>query len=291
MSVLAVIVTFNPKPEQLLGLIQAIEKSVNRILIIDNCSQTPLPTLIHSQKIDLIFNENNMGVGHAYNQAIARALNYEEEFIIFFDQDSEPDVYLIKHILGVYMEQITNGNKVAAIGPSYYENNSGHASVFKKRGWVRMVTIETNNTVIEVDHLISSGTMIYLNALKEIGIFEEHLFVDYVDTEWCIRAKNAGFQLLGCKSAIMNHTIGLSSINFFNRKTVVCEPIRVYYKARNAVWLARSQRISLNWRVILISLTIKLFVINVLLPSNKFTRIGFFIRGVFDGIANRMGKY
>ncbi|RYY74751.1 MAG: glycosyltransferase family 2 protein [Gammaproteobacteria bacterium] len=291
MTCIAVIVTFNPKPGQLSSLIRAIETSVSKILIVDNGSKIFKPTSSFSNKLDFITNELNMGVGYAYNQGIEYALKCNAQFLILFDQDSEPMDGLIDELSCTYLEQIAKGNKIAAIGPSYYESNLGCVSSFLKKGLFRMVSVDTIDAFTEVDHLISSGTMIHLTSLQEVGFFEDSLFVDYVDTEWCIRANVAGFKLLGCKNAFMNHTIGLEGVTFFNQKINMCEPIRVYYKARNATWLIRSKHVSFNWKIILVNLIIKLFIMNVVLASRKLDRVNFFIKGVYHGLLNQMGRY
>jgi rhamnosyltransferase len=42
-------------------------------------------------------------------------------------------------------------------------------------------------------------------VLDVVGGMNDSLFIDYVDIEWCLRAKNLGYEILGCYRALMNH--------------------------------------------------------------------------------------
>src|SRR5690606_36905073 len=90
---------------------------------------------------------------------------------------------------------------------------------------------------VDVDHLISSGCLISLDAIEKIGTFEESLFIDYVDTEWCWRARRKGFRLLGVGSAHMKHNLGDDEFIAFGQPRTLHAPFRLYYQMRNRYWM------------------------------------------------------
>jgi len=65
-----------------------------------------------------------------------------------------------------------------------------------------------------------------------VGLMDEDLFIDHVDSEWCFRAKAKGFQLFGVGGAAMTHALGerRKEIWFLRRRIVTLhKPFRYYY--------------------------------------------------------------
>lgn len=58
--------------------------------------------------------------------------------------------------------------------------------------------------------LISSGSLIPVDALVEVGMNNSSLFIDLVDFEWCYRAKYAGYHVLMTSNVTMKHNVGLT---------------------------------------------------------------------------------
>ena len=52
------------------------------------------------------------------------------------------------------------------------------------------------------DYIISSGTLIHVDAFKAVGLMMEELFIDYVDLEWGLRAKKMGYHCF-----VANHVV------------------------------------------------------------------------------------
>ena len=93
------------------------------------------------------------------------------------------------------------------------------------------------DAVVNVDFLLSSGSLLPLSALANIGLMDESLFIDHVDTEWCFRAKAHGFQLFGVCDAVMTHALGerRKEIWFLRQRVVPFhKPFRYYYMFRNS---------------------------------------------------------
>ena len=102
---------------------------------------------------------------------------------------------------------------------------------------------------MEVDHLSSSGCLIAMDALAEVGGMEDRLFIDYVDTEWCLRAIYKGYSLFGVGSACMQHDLGDAFVNLFSRTVPVHSSLRYYYLIRNGLWLLRQPWVSSAWKI------------------------------------------
>jgi GT2 family glycosyltransferase len=86
--------------------------------------------------------------------------------------------------------------------------------------------------------------------ILKIGLFDERFFLNYEETDWCKRARNAGFSVLMAKRAKVEHS-GSGSMGGLS------SPISTYFLVRNALLYAEmhngrkgvteSLRISLGW--------------------------------------------
>src|SRR5437016_4565785 len=58
----------------------------------------------------------------------------------------------------------------------------------------------------ETEHLITSGSIINLAA--RTGGFDEHLFIDMVDIEYCYKSIAAGYKIIQFKNILLEHRLG-----------------------------------------------------------------------------------
>ena len=56
--------------------------------------------------------------------------------------------------------------------------------------------------------LITSGSLINTSIFSEIGGYNEKLFIDEVDHEYCYRIKMLGYSVLQLENILLNHTLG-----------------------------------------------------------------------------------
>jgi rhamnosyltransferase len=77
-------------------------------------------------------------------------------------------------------------------------------------------------------------------------------FIDHVDTEWCLRARAAGYRLLVVPEARLHHRLGESVKRlpiFGRRKIFYHTPLRDYYMFRNTLLMLRDVPMPVTWRV------------------------------------------
>jgi len=65
--------------------------------------------------------------------------------------------------------------------------------------------------------LLASGSLIRANALLSVGEMRESFFIDYVDTDWCLRAVSSGWRLLVSHQAVLTHRLGAAQRHDVNR--------------------------------------------------------------------------
>jgi len=290
-NISAVIVTYNPEYKTLTKLINVASKQVSTVIVVDNSSSKLVINCLHKLLpingiiIDKGFNS---GVAEALNTGISEANKISSSYVILFDQDSIPEEHMIEEL----MREITSGVNVAAVGPKYFDTKGEHASPFVKLNGYSLKRISCNyHDVVKVDHLISSGCLISMEALNNIGSMEEQLFIDYVDTEWCLRAMHKGYFLLGVGSAHMQHDLGDGVVHLFGRILTVHSPLRYYYLIRNGIWLLRQPWISNQWRIMDARRLFIIYIINSFFVGKKFENWKMMTQGIWDGLNGKMGSY
>ena len=105
--------------------------------------------------------------------------------------------------------------------------------------------------VVEVDGLNSSGTLISIEAYQKTGGFDEGLFIDHVETDWCFRARDSGYRLFATTQARLTHYMG-DDVCFYwffgKRRMPYRSPARHYYIVRNSLLLQKRDYVPLAWK-------------------------------------------
>ncbi|MCE3269385.1 MAG: gt2D [Burkholderiales bacterium] len=292
-SVFGVIVTYHPNVGHLEKLIMVLLHQVDRLLIIDNHSQDFSPTDLvpQSPKVEFILNTHNVGLATAYNQACETAKAQGFSHIILFDQDSLPAMNMVQVLYAEICKYNSKELVVAAVGSKYRDIKGQAISPFVRIKGYHLERVDCNeNEVVDVDHLISSGSLIDLRALERIGYFTDQLFIDYVDTEWCLRARRHGLRILGVGNAFMDHSIGEEFLNVMGRKLPMHTPLRLQYQFRNQVWLIKQPWVGWRWRIIDSIRCIKLIVVYIFFAPKKLSNLKAIAKGIFQGTTDKMGK-
>lgn len=86
---------------------------------------------------------------------------------------------------------------------------------------------------VPADSLSGAALLIRLDALDAVGPFDEQFFHSFEDTDWCLRARRAGFGLVVVQGARVRHAGG---------STLGASPDRLYYAARNHLRAAERLR-------------------------------------------------
>lgn len=87
--------------------------------------------------------------------------------------------------------------------------------------------------------------MIPIEVIDKVGGMNDDMFIDGVDFEWCLRARNYGYKILQCTSAKLIHELG----NGNSDKVLSHSPNREYYIVRNSFKMSRMKHIPCLHRV------------------------------------------
>ncbi|MEQ6292384.1 glycosyltransferase family 2 protein [Vogesella sp. GCM10023246] len=297
MQCTAILVTYLPDAYQLKLTIDSLTKNKLEIVIIDN---TPIKKInntsyqLHSSTsgINYICLEENYGIAKAQNIGIQLALKNHTDYILLSDQDTVYPSNFFLEMLSELKELQARGEKVAAIGPAYYDENKPDTPpsfVKYKNGELHQISLKSG--AIEVSQLIASGTLIPTEAINQVGLMNPDLFIDWVDMEWCWRAINAGFSIYGTFNVTINHQLGDCSRKIGKKIVTIHSPFRNYFIVRNGLHLALRGVLldKIQHQRHLIKKVLLYFFGMALLSDNKITDIKMMTRGITDAIRGRLG--
>lgn len=284
--------TYQPNLEVLSQLLIALVPQVTSVVIVNNSTHCDLAAWAKKgdmSAIELLQLGKNLGIAAAQNTGIHWARNRQAEFVLLMDQDSIPALDMVSKLVSAISKQPSP----AAVGPRYLDkrHDNSESPFVRIRGLkFERCICETKDSVIPVDFLISSGSLIPMTVLDKIGGMREDLFIDYVDTEWVWRAFHNGFKSFGICAAHMNHSLGDRPAKFLGKSVSLRSPLRHYYLFRNAVLLYKEPWIPLNfkladaWR-----LGIK-YVLYLLLATPRLEHFKMMNLGLWHGLIGKTGK-
>jgi len=146
----------------------------------------------------------------------------------------------------------------------------------------------------EVESVITSGCLLSLRAYAAIGPFRDDFFIDYVDTEFCFRARAAGFRIIESRAPLMSHSVGAATFHtVLGSKTWTTNHSaeRRYYIARNNTVMLREYaglgRGHWLWKSI--TRTFRLTKRIALFETDKVSKIAAAWQGWRDALRGRMG--
>lgn len=287
-NICAVIVTYNIG-ESLHRSVNAINHQVGHILIVDNGSseatRQALDKLAVSDSISLIFNEGNEGLAHAFNQAVQWARSRGFHWILMLDHDSEATPGMVDGLVRGYEALDRAGiRNVAIMAGSPFDLNSQEHLYDPPR--------ENGGLPVSEDEVISSGSLIALRVFDVVGMFNEDLFIYYVDIDFCKRLKGAGFGVYICPEAVFLHKEGAKKRHKFlwiDRYYDHYGKTARYYITRNTIYLFRHFRLSRDYIHMLI---VRFWVDHlniVLFDEERFSVLWFSLRGLIDGLRGKFG--
>jgi rhamnosyltransferase len=282
-------------------LLTRLAPQVDAIVLVDNSPEHDphLQNQARSAYHHLIYVAlpHNPGTAGALNQAWTLALAQGAQALISFDQDSLPGEDTVIQLRNALLETLSDRPPWAALGPVWHDAVSGQAMriLTPISGWLRryhaVPAVQTSaEPPIEVDHLISSGCITSAQAYQTVGPYNETLFLDYVDIEWCLRARALGLRLGVYANSRIQHSIGDHALRLGSRMLAVHSPMRSYCLLRNHLLLWRQSSVSKIWLVNdAIRVFSRLLALLVVAPQ-RIKRIQYLIRALTHAVHNRGGN-
>lgn len=224
-----VVIIYNPLRD-IPDNINSYLAQVDELIIFDNTPKKPdwLSDFVNTNnKIKYVGFQKNMGVSYALNYAAKYFSESGFDYLLTMDQDSIVPQDMVQKLLKV-IEKDESIGIVTPIHGNKYNTNAVQENKLQKLSVAK-----------------TSGNLLSLAAFQKTGVFNEDLFIDYVDIEYCMRLNITGYKVIQCNSVILEHNEANISEKRFFFKTVYPynhSPIRLYYKTRNRFYLMDSYK-------------------------------------------------
>ncbi|WEN14933.1 glycosyltransferase family 2 protein [Rhodanobacter sp. AS-Z3] len=296
-DVCAVVVSYHPDPIALWKMITAVAAQVGAVVLVDNGSrgewQSTLAATLHGAGGALLAQTDNVGLASAQNIGIGWAREHGYQQVLLLDQDSEPGEGMVA-ALQLALATLSVSGRVAAVGPRFHDVREDRDAPFVRVGFPlnRKLWCDGSAPTVACDFLISSGMLIPMIVLDQIGPMDAGLFIDNVDLEWGFRARAQGYSLHGVCAATMHHRLGDArrALPCGLGQVVVHGPSRLYYMMRNRVRLYQLPHTPGRWIAQdLPRVLVKLLLFGVLIGP-RWRNLRCMLRGLFDGVRGRQGE-
>jgi rhamnosyltransferase len=294
MKYCSIIISFNPNIKNISSLATALVEQNSAVIIVDNHSENRISLIEAIQgknNIEVISLQDNTGIAHAQNVGIKYALDNNYDYIVFFDQDSTINSDFLSCQFSAFNEIKKTEPLLAAIGPAFVDKKHGfHYKIVNIDRYGRRTKIDTQHMMqpFMASLIISSGSLVSAEALRAIGPMDERFFIDYVDTEWCLRAHDRGYVIYVNPQVQMLHAIGDNSLKLLKWRVPVHSAFRRYYRIRNAFFLLKMRHVPTLLAVREITFNLVHQLVLILFGQNKLAYVRSLWRGLKDGLN---GKY
>ena len=225
-NIAAVVILYNPESSIVKNISSYIDQ-VEKLYAIDNSEKLDnslIEKIKRLHKVEYIPNKTNLGIAAALNIGANKAIEEGFDYLLTMDQDSEASATLVTTLL----EGFSIDSKVALVSPIVYHRKG------------KRVQQKTEKSFEQVISNWTSGSLLDLHVFKTSGGFDEKLFIDYVDHEFCLRLNKMGFKIFLCNKSFLKHDLGrIEEINLIFRKVYPTNhsAVRLYYRARNRFYV------------------------------------------------------
>lgn len=271
----ATIVLFNPDLDKLKENIDAVLPQVDHLFVVDNAPQNFDFNIMsrwydasNTNKIHYIPNDTNRGIAYALNRGIESAKKCGDEWLLTLDQDS----VIPKNLISRYMKAILDHEKCGMVTCKVDYNG------------VRKETVQKADEI--VDFAITSGALLNIQVCYEIGGYDESMFIDGVDFEYCFRLRENGYSIIRAGDVLLKHELGDLKIVSILGKRISVEnhnAFRTYYISRNYIYCVRKHEgYYSKYQCVMNEL---ILITKVLLfEKEKFKKLKSILHGIWEGI-------
>lgn len=280
MKIAALVILFHPH-EDVIKNIHSFIDEVDKLYIVDNSEKVNV--VIQKQlmsrgfNIEYIANQHNLGIATALNQGASAALRDGYDWLLTMDQDS----YFYDRFFFESVRNFQNDGKTAVFAPMYIQT-------------VPYTKQDSSWKIAE--KAITSGSIVNLNVWKETGGYQDDLFIDEVDIEYCLKIRKKGYQILLFENIFLIHQVGVRfktrspfSGKEFERSEHV--PFRYYYISRNLLYVSFKYLLHFPGLTVKRLLYFPRMIYGVIVYENKkLSKLHYICKGFLHFIINKRGQ-
>ena len=287
----ACVVLYNPD-DTIFENILTYGNYVDKLIVVDNSLKKNNLLIdrlneVFESKLIYINNNDNLGIATALNQACDKAIELQFKWILTMDQDSS---FINFDHYKKCLEKVQNVNNIALL-----------AANTDKEGYSTCDINECScNYREDKFSVITSANIVNLEYFEEIGRFNDKLFIDMVDYDYCLRINIKKFKILYFPDVFVEHKLGEVHLrtNIFTRKKkykTEHNAQRAYYISRNSLYLSKNYGKYFPKEFGMLHILNIVFIHDVtkilLYEIDKWNKLKAKFIGLYHFLINRYGKY
>lgn len=269
MSVFVIILNWNGKNDTL-ECLESLENvpTPHHTIVVDNGSTDQSPQAIRSQfpAVTVLENQENLGYAEGNNVGIRYALEKGAKHLLILNNDTT----VSPHFLDAFLQTLKDHPEVAILGskpllysdPTRLDHLGGMwnpcTATFDLIGNREDATKWT--TLKPLDYVCGCALFAKAEVFHQIGGFEPRFFLFWEESDWCFRARKAGYASFFCPEATLKHKVSASFTGGKTHTTYFWWRNRLFWIQRNC---SKKEKRRLYFRVLLPEMlkTFKLYLI------------------------------
>lgn len=283
-STAAIVFLYN-YDEKCIENIKSYANQVDIVYAFDNTEQNKKnqqyqESLGKIKNLEYIDGQGNQGLSYAINHVAKICLDKGIDWLITFDQDSKVQKDMLQ-VMKKFIITYKYTNKIGIICPT-----------------IKNLKLKYAQPVYEYSYhyrIIQSGALHNLKAYLAIDGYDENLFIDQVDYDYCVRLRANEYQIVKLNSAILEHNVADNEVELkyiHGRKIYVNKfsPMRYYYIFRNSMYCIKKHQDTDRVFCADLKRDKKILFQTLRYDDNKLKKIKAIILAIIDYYTENMGK-
>ena len=229
----------------------------DQIIIVDNTEGNNTALAAQIPNALYIPNNKNLGVGKALNQGIEAALienskGREYRWVMTMDQDSAWEKEQLEKYISLCIERNEQDETVKSFSPNTRIPSHSTLGIWKRKIYSFIAKKQYQEKKDKgfgfVDFVRCSGNAVEIEVWQKVGRYNDVLFIDYVDNDFCWKLREAGYKIFRFDNVSMKHQTA-NKIKTPKRRPLIPSylkinipkyannnPSRIFYSARNCLY-------------------------------------------------------
>lgn len=276
MLVAAIVIAYNPCTVDLFRNVLTYSENIDYVIIVDNSTieQVKNEIMCWSSTHGFIYEDmkGNNGIAVALNRGISLAIIHNCSWVLTMDQDS----FFQSSIdgFGDYVDRDNESNNIIFIAPTYCVSNDK--------------CVPKTTQIRRSKFIWQSGNLVNVSNYLKLGPYMECLFIDYVDYEYCLRARMHKYDYFQIPSVVLSHSPGnivVGHLGGFKYEYHDSALVRYYYFIRNGLYVSFLYK-DLDCLIQSLKIVIKVLCVE----QNKKNKCLYMLHGFIDLMNKRFYK-
>jgi rhamnosyltransferase len=198
----AVVPTFRPDPDDVLSLVDLLLAAGVPLVVADDASPgtaDPVLRQVAARGVTVVRHSANAGIARSLNAGLRAAQVAGAAWLLTVDQDSVlPEGYVDRLVEAIEDATARLGDRVGAVAAGRVDDDSGAFGY----------PVDLVSGLPTTPEVIQTGTAWNVEALAEIGGFDETFGIDAVDAAACVRLRASGRVVVLAPTLSIRHRIG-----------------------------------------------------------------------------------